>query len=238
MQNLNLNIEKLEGEKPATIFIGTANTPDKPKPVTFIGDIYAPIRFWEKRKAIYEGKEDSCHVEINKEALMVKLVTDETDVNLKNEITGMLKYFEDYLSFKINTKDQWDPMDLAQHCKMNKYLFDDESQNAVLVNALMNIKAKVKNEVEKADNLRGDKKILVDTVVNHNIPVGFILNMEVIKGVPKMKFHVEINVKHTDSSFFLNLISPDLKKTIDEYKFNVIAEIEKRFGDKIAILHL
>jgi hypothetical protein len=237
MENLNVKIEKVEGNSTLTVFKGEALTPKAPLNLVFNGDMYAPILFWEKRIAVYRAKTNVCHVEIDKENFRVKLVTDENDPWLKNEINGEMQLFADFLSFKINQKSEWDSFDLAQHCRMNKYLFDDASDNAQMVTALMNIKAKVKGEVEKYDSKRGDTKNLVESVVNHNIPNGFILNMEVIKGLGKIKFFVEINVKFTDSTFHISLISPELKEIIDGYKAKVISEIVERFGSEIAILY-
>jgi hypothetical protein len=234
--NLNLKIEKVEGNT-LTILHGNALPLYYKQGITFEGDIYAPIDFWEKRFEQFKDLIPDCHVEINRDTLTIKLITQESDEKLRNIIIGKVSYFDDYKALRINNDEYWNPIELSNHLKMNRHLFFDKNLGAELITKLQNIKAKVQGDVEKFDNQKGSKKILFEETVKHNIPDGFELEMQVIKGMGKVNFHVEIDVKYMDMDFSVKLISPDLKQAIDNFKEKIISEIEGRFGKDIAILH-
>ena len=136
----------------------------------------------------------------------------------------------DLEAFEINQGKKYNPFQLADFIKMNRHLFESKSVAMELVSVLKNIKATVNKAVEANKDDRGNKRALIDQVVQSNIPESFNIELPVFKGQPKMVVPVEIVL---DEDLECMLISPDLKQIIAE-------EAERLIGgevDKIRELH-
>ena len=105
---------------------------------------------------------------------------------------------------------------------MNRSLFADKNTAMKLVSELKNFKAKVNKQVEESENDRGNRRLLMDRVVDSNIPEAFDLIMPIFKGQPKSKFTVEVIINGIDMS--CTLLSPDAKELIDETRSKLINE--------------
>lgn len=136
----------------------------------------------------------------------------------------------DLEAFEINKGKRYAPAQLADFIKMNRHLFESKSVAMELVSALKNIKASVNRAIELNKDDRGNKRALIDQVVQSNIPESFNIELPIFKGQPKVVIPIEVVL---DEDLDCILISPDLKEIISE-------ESEKLIGgevDKIRELH-
>lgn len=68
-----------------------------------------------------------------------------------------------------------------------------------LVTDLQNFKAKVDKEIEQSNNNRGDRRILINQAVEHNLPEAFTLILPIFKGTAKQTIAVEVYVNRPTS---------------------------------------
>jgi hypothetical protein len=128
-------------------------------------------------------------------------------------ILGKLKLHPDLLKFNINEGKTYSTFELAAFIKMNRHYFENKEYAMKLVAELNGFEGKVNRDLEAKADDRGNKRMLINQVVESNIPSGFHLVLPVFVGQEKIRLEVEINIT---SSFECSLISPDLKQLIDE----------------------
>jgi hypothetical protein len=138
-----------------------------------------------------------------------------------DEILGKLKLHPDLLKFNINEGKTYSTFELADFIKMNRHYFENKEYAMKLVAELRGFEGKVNRDLEAKADDRGNKKMLINQVVESNIPSGFHLVLPVFVGQEKIRLEVEINIT---SDFSCYLISPDLQQLIDEETKIVIDE--------------
>lgn len=140
-------------------------------------------------------------------------------------IKGVLKLHPDLKKFDINGKKTYNTFELADFIKMNRHYFENKEYAMKLVSELRGFEGKVNRDVEAKADTRGNAKMLINQVVESNIPAGFYLVLPVFIGQEKVRLSVEINIT---SDFTCSLISPDLKQLIDEEtKVIIVSELDK-----------
>lgn len=212
-----VNITVANGIKTIEVLQGEALKRTEPLNVSISGLITAPKLYLEKRKDCIDAKK--CHIIVDKSAGTLKLVVDEKN-KYTDTISGELKMNPDFTAFGINTGLQRDTFKLANFIKMNRFFFADKDAALQLVSELKNFKAKVNKQIEASDNDRGNTRLLLDQVVDSNIPKGFDIEVAIFKGQPKTVFKVEININ--SQNFECTLISPDAKDLVNEFKEKLI----------------
>jgi len=128
-------------------------------------------------------------------------------------IKGVLKLHPDLKKFDINGSKTYNTFELADFIKMNRHYFENKEYAMKLVSELRGFEGKVNRDIEAKADTRGNAKMLINQVVESNIPAGFHLVLPVFVGQEKVRLAVEINIT---SDFSCSLISPDLKQLIDE----------------------
>lgn len=127
------------------------------------------------------------------------------------QINSAIELNPDLQQFGINSGNSYTTFELADFIKMNRHYFESKPVAMQLVSELKNFKAKVDKEVENSSNDRGNRRMLLNQVIDSNIPESFVLELPVFKGQPKARVIVEINI---NDDFTCALISPDLKEFI------------------------
>lgn len=145
-------------------------------------------------------------------------------------ILGSLKLHPDLKKFNINSGKNYSTFELADFIKMNRHYFENKEYAMKLVSELRNFEGKVNRDIEAKADERGNKRALINQIVESNIPTGFFLELPVFVGQKKTRLAVEINIT---ADFSCTLISPDLKQLIDE-ETKVILDEQL---DKIKALH-
>lgn len=195
----------------------------EPEKVQLLGTIDAPARWIEKRADTINQKE--CYVEVNREKMIISLRTDESNY-YGTTVYGKLELSPEYNKFGINGGDYITNFEMAEMFKMNRVYFENRSVAMKLVTDLQNFKAKVDKEIENSDNKRGDRRILVNQVVQSNLPEAFNLVIPVFKGCEKQTVQVEVYVNPND--FTCTLVSAQSNELIIETRDTIIDEVLER----------
>lgn len=213
----------LSGSENAIVIREGAALPLKePLIASLSGVLDSPLRWLEKRIDTIDQK--ACSLTVDRDKLRLELDIDETN-HYGPVVTGSLQWHPMFLKFGINGGKYITHFEMAQLIKMNRTAFENHSVAMNLVTVLQNFKAKVNREIEKADNNRGDKRELLEQVVESNLPEKFNLHMPVFKGTQKRTFEVEVYIKADD--FTCTLISPtanDLVEQMRDTEFNDVLE--------------
>lgn len=152
--------------------------------------------------------------------LYLNLVYDARDRN-PDVVEGMLKLHPDLLKFNINSGKGYSTFELADFIKMNRHYFENKEYAMKLVSELRNFEGKVNRDLEAKADDRGNKRALINQVVESNIPSGFFLELPVFVGQEKTRLEIEVNI---NASFECSLISPDLKQLIDLESKNILGQ--------------
>jgi hypothetical protein len=177
-----------------------------------------------KAEIIEHSKLEFCY-----DKLSIDLYYDARQIN-PDVIQGKLKLHPDLEKFNINSGKSYSTFELADFIKMNRHYFENKEYAMKLVSELRNFEGKVNRDLEAKVDDRGNKRALINQVVESNIPSGFFLELPVFVGQEKTRLEVEVYI---NSSFECSLISPDLKQLIDLESKNILDEQL----DKIKALH-
>lgn len=174
------------------------------------GSIKSAYQYLSKKvvrpETIEHSKLEYCY-----DKLYINLLYDARQRN-PDVILGSLKLHPDLEKFNINSNKSYSTFELADFIKMNRHYFENKEYAMKLVAELRNFEGKVNRDLEAKDDNRGNKKVLINQVVESNIPSGFFLELPVFVGQENKRLEIEINIT---SSFECSLISPDLKQFID-----------------------
>lgn len=171
------------------------------------------VQEYLKRAGIPPEQIEHSYVEYSYENLFLRLNFG-VRFGHEDKIGGVLKLHPELEKWQINKAKAYDHQTLARFVKMNRHFFEESSVAMVLVSELQNIRVKTEKEFEKADDRRGDAKLLIaQKVVDSNIPAKFNLKLPVFVGEDPMTVAVEVEVNASD--FACELISPQLKEIID-----------------------
>lgn len=141
------------------------------------------------------------------------------------KLNGSILLNPDLVAFEINKGKKYSTFQLADFIKMNRHLFESKSVAMELVSTLKNIKASVNRAIEANKDDRGNKRALIDQVVQSNIPESFNIELPIFKGQSKVVVPVEVVL---DEDLECMLVSPDLKQIIAEESERLIGgEVEK-----------
>lgn len=162
---------------------------------------------------------------VDRDSMSIQIITDKAN-HYRTEVTGKLQYHPKFLLFGINSSKYVTAFEMAELIKMNRSFFDNHTTAMDLVSALKNFKASVNKEIEKADNNRGSKKILVDQVVQSNIPETFKLILPIFKGQQKEEIAVEVYFNAEDLT--CTLVSPEANDKLEATRDSAIDAVLKQ----------
>jgi hypothetical protein len=209
MENLNLKIEKAEGE--LIIRTGAAAVIKEPKAVVFKGTFQAVINYWLKRK--------------------VDVVKDLINKDYQDVIEGSMLKNPDLTSFGINNETTWTLEALHKQIKLKKHLFHSPDQYHDLLTKLVNQKANINTDLDKSHDNRGNKKNSFERKVETNLPDKFDLILAPYKGYDTIQFSVEIYVDSKESSLIIQLFSPELVEKLLELQDNIMNKALEQFEE-------
>lgn len=227
-EDIKISVE--EGVKALELRTGELLKQHDFKEVSVSGTIETPLRFLENPSEYFDEKLIASRLEVKESEGELKLVVHE-NYHPTDTYNGKLELTEEFLRFAINTGKSFTTFQLADLFKMNRSFFEKKQDAMKLVTDLRQFQAKVSQDIEKADDTRGNAKIKKIQAVESNIPESFKLNISIFKGQPAVKFEVEIAIDADDLS--CTLVSPDAndyqqttKKSLLE---GVVSEIKKLF---------
>lgn len=206
---------------------GKAVEQREPTRVQINGTIDAAARWLETRFDCL--KEKTCHVLVDREKLTISLRCNENNA-YGTVICGRLELSPEYKRFGINEGNYITNFEMAELIKMNRSFFETKTVAMKLVTDLQNFKAKVDKEIEQFDNKRGDRRILVNQAVEHNLPEAFNLILPIFKGTEKQTVAVEVYVNPSD--FSCTLVSPEANDLVEEMKNRLMDEVLERIKNR------
>ena len=208
---------------------GVALTLHHPNNVDISGTISAPGKFITDRHEDFQKNKSYCLVK--REEKRINLVLNEQSENGAYEIIGTIKVGYKYTSLGINNSNKsYTPMELSKKLKMMRSIFDSRAEHANVVNSLRQIKAKLKKDIESADDSRGNASASFDQKLESNIPENFTLELPLLEGEGKVKFKVDIWIEGDDyTNLRCYLESVDAADMIEE-------AVDKRIDEEIEII--
>lgn len=202
---------------------GNAVKLHEPVKVDITGTIDAPARWLEKRFDCI--KEKTCNVVVDREQMSIALRCNENN-HYGSSVVGRMELSQEYKRFGINSGEYVTNFELAELIKMNRTYFESKSTAMKLVTELQNFKAKVDKEIEQSDNNRGDRRMLVNQAVQHNLPEAFTLVLPIFKGVPAQTIQVEVYVNPGDLS--CTLVSPEANDIVTSSRDGLMDAVIER----------
>lgn len=199
----------------------------EPVKVKIQGTIDAATRWLETRFDCI--KEKTCHVIVNREQLTIALQCNENN-HYGTLVVGSLTLSPEYKRFGINEGEYITNFEMAELIKMNRSFFENKSVAMKLVTDLQNFKAKVDKEIEQSNNNRGDRRILINQAVEHNLPEAFNLILPIFKGTIRQTIAVEVYVNPSD--FSCTLVSPEANDLVEEMRDREIDAVLERIKER------
>ena len=214
---------KVDGEtKELVIRQGDALPLKERHKVQLSGTLPTPLTYLIRR--VNQIDQLKAHLEFSLEGMNMKLTIEEENQD-GAVVSGSLSLDPKFKLFGINKGNYQTPFQLAELIKMNRGCFENHSVAMDLVTQLKKFKAKIDKEVEKADDNRGNKKLLIDQIVTSNIPEAFQLNIPIFKGEKKQVFEVEVYFNSEDLT--CTLISPQANDLIEAQKAAIFGDVLK-----------
>lgn len=202
---------------------GKAVPVHEPEQVVISGTIDAPARWLELRHDCV--KEKTCHVIVDREKMSITLRCNENN-HYGSFIMGSLTLSPEYRRFGINSGEYKTNFELAELIKMNRSYFENRTTAMKLVSDLQNFKARVDKDIEQSDNKRGDRRLLINQAVEHNLPEAFSLNLPIFKGVAEQTIQVEVYVNPSDLT--CTLVSPEANDIVISSRDALMDEVIER----------
>lgn len=206
---------------------GKAVEVKEPQRVSIRGTIDAAARWLETRFDCL--KEKACHILVNREELYIKLQCNENNY-YGTHIAGYLELSPEYRKFGINEGEYLTHFEMAELIKMNRSYFENKTEAMRLVTELQNFKAKVDKEIEDCDNKRGDRRVLINQAVQHNLPSAFNLVVPLFRGGEKQTIEVEVYVNPAD--FTCTLVSAEANDLVEELRNKEIDAVLERIKER------
>lgn len=152
-------------------------------------------------------------VEVDIAKLTLKFIEDNHTSNGSAVIIGKLEVSPEIKELGINDGRIYTAKELSELLKMRRIMFADRDQNLTLVKSLQAFKAKVEQDIEQANDNKGNKKYVFDQSITQTNDLKFTLNWPILSGEPKVKFEVEINYDVRNSAIVFWLESVEMHES-------------------------
>lgn len=190
--------------------------------------IESPLRYLQKR--VKQIDLLSCHLTVDRERLMLQLTINENSYFM-DHIQGVLKLSPEYERMGVNSYDYATPLVMSERIKMNRSLFENQTQAMELVTQLRQFRARIDKDIERNIDLnKGDKKLTVIQSVETNLPKKFNLFIPIFVGLPKQVVEVETYFNPDDLTCCL--VSPQANDIMQNIKDT---EIDRQIAEIITI---
>ncbi len=217
-EDLQLNIEKVDGSKPIHIIHSEKEVLDEVAPLLIKaeGDIKTVKTFLEKRFPSASNKGVSLQeVDPNKAVIYVdrKKMTIELQLDPENKygaiVKGEMEDADELKPFGINTATYFNREAMVKLVKFNKLFFDNTQKHAELIASLQKLDMDTKISSSDSSDDRGNKSRAFIKNVTSNLPENFTLNIPIFKGFDKRVFPVDIclDVIENKPAFWLESVA-------------------------------
>lgn len=237
MEELNLKIEQPQSGE-LIIREGQALPLKEPVKISITGNIKAVGNFLKCRdnnSSLWQKiHSNQAIVLVDRNKMTIRLSTHPNDC-YGTEITGCLELSDELLKFAINTDKTYDKQALVKLLRFNGLYFDDKEKHSALLAAYQSFSANANTDIKDDSDKRGNKIANFQKKVTTNIPDDFILNIPVFKGMPTMRFRVEICLDVTDGGARFWFESVELNEIIISERDKII-DAELAFCKDLVII--
>lgn len=163
------------------------------------GDINAPVEYHTHSQNLRPAL---VVLQVTEMSLKATLTYD-ADKEAKTVITGVLAVSPFLKPFGINEGKEYSPVQLANLIKRNRRLFAGDS--FAFIKTLNDLKVAKTEDIQKAQDERGNRLVHFDKKVNGNVPDGFHLKAAIFTDDEPIEFWVDIclDVRGTDMVLWL-----------------------------------
>jgi len=191
------------------------------KDYTFKGSIRAPYAYFSRKNVLSEGDPMlfdlfTMVVEIDRAAMRITYMEDNHSTEGSAVILGSASLTPELTALGINTIKKYSGLQLSDTLRMNRLLFALPDDCIRIVSALRDFKAKIEQDIQAADDKKGNKTSSFDQRIQQPHDLRFTLNWPVISGEAKTKFLVEINYDVRDKAIEFWLESVEMHEAIQE----------------------
>jgi hypothetical protein len=229
-QQVQVTVEN--GIKELILREGTAPKVFDPVKVIIKGTISAPRIFLSKRKL--QVPLDKSYAIVDKTKGEIKLVIDEKDPH-GTTVEGSMVVNPELVAFSINTPKVFSLKEIQQFLRMRRAHFSSKDENEKILKKLSEFSAKLEIEIKSQNDRRGNSIDSVQAKLTHEIPLYFILNMEVYKGYGKKKFSVDIFTEVTDQSIKFWMESVEMEELLKNERDSILEEELKALDEYVVI---
>lgn len=238
MENLakEVNFNFANNDKPVVFLQGNYQHPKDPIPVDFKGDIKAPGDYMENKgfwPDLLLVNPAYCRLEVDIDNSELLFIANDRD-NFRDKILGKLSISTEIGIFEINKSGAFlSAEDMANRLRKNQYYFVDKDICKKVVSDLTKFKMKIETTIESDKDKAGNKKQLLEKMVNSDMSRNFFLSLPIFKGFEPMTIPVELCIEAVGDSPKFYLESIELYEIMSSYKKTIFdAEIErfKKFG--------
>lgn len=236
---VQINLLEPEDEATVTILQGNAPKPIEPSPYNFSGRIDAAGNFYSKRKDTLQFEPENCVLLVNYERKMVELNIF-PDLPAKSvHIVGRLETDHVLDRFKINSDQRYTRDEMARLFKFHRNAFAHVDEGTGFVKKLKDFTMKFNQAFESNDNQRGNKKLLMERVIEEcSLPETITLHLPVFKGQEARTAVVDVLFDvGPGGDVVFSLESADLAEAIEKETRIIIDEEVKRFNNEIAVIY-
>lgn len=192
------------------------------------GVITCIYEFLEKRWGTKQINKEHTHILVNRENLVVTLVTNENDERTMQTVVGSIQLSRQFSEFHINDGQLWKPVQLGDFFRLNRSYFETKEKNMELVNLLKSFSAKVQTTIKKELCDNGSVTDNYEKAVDSNLPSSFVINVPIFKGAEPEKLSIETIAQVEGNTALLTLISADAECIIEESRDKIInTELDK-----------
>lgn len=232
-KNLDIDV-KVQGD---TLIIREGKAPDLvvKNNVSIEGDIKSPLEYYKKRTPDPGICVLTCDVDFGKLNLRIGEDYHPTMV----QIEGKIQMDSTLAHLGINSSQKYSPNALANLIKMNRALFqaDTEPTYMVLFSKLKSFNAKINRQYSDENDDRGNTKYLIETELETDVPQYFTIEWPVIKNGPKAIFKVDIQAEVRDKAVSFFLHSVELEEIRKEQTEQLMKGQIDGFNDEVVIIY-
>ena len=235
MDNEKLQINLAPGQDNAELVIRAVGNENpyklpakEPLNLQVDGVITCIYAFLEKRWGTEQIDKEHTHILVNREKLVVTLVTNENDERTTQTIVGSIQLSRQFAGFHINDGKLWKPVQLGDFFRLNRSFFETKEKNMEIVNLLKSFSAKVQTTIKKEYSDNGSVTDNYEKAVDSNLPPSFTINIPIFKGAEPDKLSIETIAHVEGNTALLTLISADAECIIEESRDKIInTELDK-----------
>lgn len=234
----NLNVQSDREETRVVLLTGNRKEEqqEKTQRVNVMGVITTPSDWWSIHESNIEKKH--ARIDYSYEKGRIKLIINQHLASQESAIAGNLEYTTILQEFGLNSK-RWDVYRLADFIRFNVRYFDSREEAMSLHAKLTGFSGKVKREIEKHKDDKGNEREIFRQVVETELPDFIQLSLPIFKGIDERStFSAYLEVKSSDSGFTVKLLAPDLAEITEKLIEKTFDPILELFIGKIPVIRL